>query len=64
MSETLGKKWSINTDGVAHYGLLPDFIQDMKNVGITNKDLSPLFLSAEYFAQMWEKCERQRTSVR
>lgn len=62
--ETLGKRWSINTDGIAHYGLLPDFVQDMKNVGVNPRDLTPLFMSAEYFAQMWEKCERQKTNIR
>ncbi|HFE44551.1 MAG TPA: hypothetical protein ENJ18_03520, partial [Nannocystis exedens] len=51
--KTGNRKWDINRDGVAHYGLLPDFFQDLRNVGISSQDLSPLFMSAEYFAEMW-----------
>jgi hypothetical protein len=54
--QTLDKDWDINFEGVAHYGLLPDFIQDLKNVGMRDKDLDVLFQSAEHFAQMWEHC--------
>jgi len=48
------KQWDINFEGVAHYGLLPDFFQDLKNVGVNSDDLSPIFTGAEYFADMWE----------
>jgi hypothetical protein len=70
---TGSKDWDYNTDGVAHYGLLPDFIRDIRTIvtdrvgGGTidgNNAMNDLFKSAEYFAQMWEKCERQRASVR
>ena len=54
--ETLYKQWDINFEGVAHYGLIPDFLQDLKNVGVANADLSVLFRSAESFARMWTKC--------
>jgi hypothetical protein len=40
----------INIDGVAHYGLPPVFflqVVDLKNTGLTNEDLAPLFRSAE-----------------
>lgn len=50
------KEWDINFEGVAHYGLLPDFIQDLSNVGVNADNLSPLFQSAEHFAQMWTRC--------
>ncbi len=49
----------INIAGLAHYGLLPDFLQDSKNVGLGPRDLAPLFRSAEDFLCMWEKCERK-----
>jgi hypothetical protein len=52
------RDFDVNIDGVAHYGLLPDFLQDVKNVGLTNEDLAPLFRSAEDYIQVWEKCER------
>ena len=50
------KQWDINFEGVAHYGLLPDFLQDLSNVGMQSRDLSVLFRSAEDFAQMWTRC--------
>ncbi|MBV9710421.1 MAG: membrane dipeptidase, partial [Ktedonobacteraceae bacterium] len=51
------RDFDINIDGVAHYGMLPDFLQDMKNVGLTDTDLAPFFRSAEDYIQMWAKCE-------
>jgi hypothetical protein len=47
------KQWDINFEGVAHYGLLPDLLQDLSNVGLDSRDLSVLFRSAEDFARMW-----------
>lgn len=52
------KDWDINFDGVAHYGLLPDLLQDMTNVGLETPDLSPLFNSGDDFAAMWTRCLR------
>jgi len=49
------KQWDINFEGVADYGLLPDFLQDLSNVGLEARDLSVLFRSAEDFAQMWTR---------
>jgi len=43
---------------MAHYGLLPDFLQDLRNVGLTEADLEPLFRSAEDFVRMWGACEQ------
>lgn len=58
------KKWDINIDGVAHYGLLPDFLQELKNVGLTSDDMSSFFMSANEFAQMWDKSLQASTRVR
>src|SRR5204862_4262076 len=52
------KTWDINFEGVAHYGLMPDLLQDLSNVGLNAQDMSALFLSAEEFAQMWTRCLR------
>jgi microsomal dipeptidase-like Zn-dependent dipeptidase len=49
------KVYDINTNGLAHIGLLPDFIQELKNIGLSNADLEPLFRSAEAYLQMWER---------
>ena len=52
------RDFDINVDGMAHYGLLPDFLQDLRNVGLTEADLEPLFRSAEDFVRMWGACEQ------
>jgi microsomal dipeptidase-like Zn-dependent dipeptidase len=50
--------WDYNTDGVAHVGLMPDFIQDLRTVGVTDAQLQPLFRSAEAYVHMWELAEQ------
>jgi microsomal dipeptidase-like Zn-dependent dipeptidase len=54
------RDFDINLDGVAHYGLLPDFVQDLRNTGLTQQTLGPLFRSAEEYIRTWERCEKQR----
>ena len=44
-----------NEDGLAHIGMLPDMIQDLKKVGLSDDALQPLFQSAEAYILMWEK---------
>lgn len=57
------REWDFNLEGLAHYGLLPDFLQDCKNVGVTTKQLQPLFNSAEDFIRMWEKTEVAKLNI-
>ena len=52
--QAFGKKWDINAQGVAHYGMLPDFLEDLREVGASRTDLRPLFLGAESYIRMWE----------
>jgi len=54
------RDFDVNVDGIAHYGMLPDFLQDLKNNGLSAEQLAPLFESAEAYIRMWEKCERMR----
>ena len=56
--------WDVNIDGVAHYGMLPDMLQDMKNVGVTPVQLAPLFSSAEDYILMWERANKASASAR
>lgn len=49
------RDFDINLDGVAHYGLLPDFLEDLRNVGLTETDLAPLLRSAEAYIEVWER---------
>jgi microsomal dipeptidase-like Zn-dependent dipeptidase len=51
------REFDFNTDGLAHVGLLPDFIRDLVHVGMTDAQMDPLFSSAEAFLRMWESCE-------
>ena len=53
------RDFDINIDGMAHYGMLPDMLQDVRNSGLTAKDLAPLFRSAYDYVQMWQKCEER-----
>ena len=52
----LRRDYDINLDGMAHYGLLPDFLQDVKNLGLAQDDMAPLFRSANDYVEMWNKC--------
>lgn len=52
----LRRDFDINIDGVSHYGMLPDFLQDLRNSGLTAQDLAPLFRSAYDYVQMWDTC--------
>ncbi|MEJ2598191.1 MAG: membrane dipeptidase [Anaerolineales bacterium] len=51
------RDFDINLDGMAHYGMLPDLLQDLRNVGLTAEDLAPLFRSANDYIEMWDKCD-------
>lgn len=49
--------WDFNKDGLAHVGLLPDFIQELRCIGLSDADLDPLFHAAEAYVRMWERIE-------
>lgn len=53
------RTFNINCDGLAHVGMLPDFIADLKKVGVDDPRLEPLFGSAESYISMWERIEAQ-----
>jgi microsomal dipeptidase-like Zn-dependent dipeptidase len=61
---TGAKAWDFNAEGMAHYGLLPDFIESCRKVGMTKTEQDAFFSSAERFAQMWEKCDASSKNVR
>jgi microsomal dipeptidase-like Zn-dependent dipeptidase len=60
---TGAKVWNYNSDGMAHYGLFPDFIESCKKVGMSAAEQNAFFSSAERFATMWEKCNVSKGSV-
>ena len=56
------RDYDINLDGMAHYGMLPDFLQDLRNSGLTAQDLAPLFRSAHDYVEMWTTCVERAAS--
>jgi microsomal dipeptidase-like Zn-dependent dipeptidase len=62
---SLGSKtWDYNRDGVAHYGMMADFIKDVRtSPGGDGWVDGWLMHSADYFWHTWEKCEAQKGNV-
>lgn len=56
------REFDINTDGVANVGMLPDFIADLFAIGLTEKELQPLFRSTEGYIRMWERASYRASS--
>jgi hypothetical protein len=38
--------------------LLPDLLQDLKNIGVGTREFEALFSSAEAYVAMWERSSR------
>ena len=49
------RDFDYNIDGLSHYGLLPDMLQDLRNVGMSPVTLGWLFRSAERYIEVWER---------
>ena len=49
------RDFDYNLDGLAHYGMLPDMLQDLKNVHLPLATLTQFFASAERYIQVWER---------
>ncbi len=50
------RTWDINTDGVDHYGLYPDWIQDLRQVA-GGQIVEDMANGAEAYLQLWERAE-------
>ncbi len=50
-------------EGMIHIGLLPELIQDARNMGMSDADLEPLFRSAEGYLRMWERAEARGAAL-
>jgi microsomal dipeptidase-like Zn-dependent dipeptidase len=64
-ASSLGSKtWDYNRDGVAHYGMLWDFLKDAETAP-NGKHYMDYYLnqSADYFWHTWQKAEAQRLNV-
>jgi Membrane dipeptidase (Peptidase family M19) len=51
------RDFDVNMDGMAHYGLLPDFLQDLWNIGMPRPVMDSLYHSAHDFIEVWARCE-------
>lgn len=58
------KVFDFNEDGLAHIGMLPDIIQDVRNGGVNDEELQYLFRSAEGFIRVWEKMYERREHIK
>jgi hypothetical protein len=50
------REFAYNLEGLAHYGMLPDMFQDLKNTGLPYDTFKKLFSSAGRYIEVWEKC--------
>jgi hypothetical protein len=59
------KTWNYNRDGVAHYGMLWDFLQDVRSLpgGAATIDKNFMY-GAEYFYRTWQIAEARARNVR
>lgn len=59
---TGGRTFNFNYDGLAHIGLVPDLLADIrqgpgKTWGMTSEEMAPIFKSAEAYIRMWERIQ-------
>ncbi len=61
--QTTGQRtWDLNTDGASHYGLVPDWIEDLRIVG--GQDVvDDLFRGAESYLTTWGSSEKHKAGV-
>ena len=55
--------FDFNTEGMAHIGLIPEYIEDARHDGATEADLEALFRSAEGYLRLWERAEARGASL-
>lgn len=57
------RSFDLNTDGLAHYGLLPDFLRDVAIQYGSEEPLVPFYRSAQRFVETWERCVQASSHV-
>ena len=62
---TQQKTWNYDTDGVAHFGMLPDFLKDVRNNIPGGDELvdNAMMYGAEYLYQLWRTAEERENVV-
>ncbi|WP_167306025.1 membrane dipeptidase [Cellulomonas shaoxiangyii] len=46
--------YDISFDGVAHVGMIPDFVEELRVLGLSDDELEPLWGGAEAYLRTWE----------
>lgn len=46
--------YDISYDGVVHIGMIPDFIEELRMLGLSDDELQPLWHGAEAYIRAWE----------
>ncbi len=62
-SKTGDKAWNFCADGVAHYGMLADFLKDMYRMPKGDEIRTNILQNAEMFAQLWEKAVKNGKGI-
>ncbi len=57
-----GRQFDINSEGQSHYGLVADFVEQVRVTG-GNEALKALYNSAETYLQMWERTLQSSASL-
>jgi hypothetical protein len=57
------RTWDINKDGVAHYGLYPDWVEDLRQIA-GDEIVNDMSRGAEAYLQMWERTLGVQTGCR
>jgi hypothetical protein len=61
--QTTGQRtWDLNTDGAAHYGLVPDWVEDVRRVGGQGV-VDDLLRGAESYLDTWGASESHKAGV-
>jgi microsomal dipeptidase-like Zn-dependent dipeptidase len=63
MQTTGTRGWDYNTFGMAHYGMLPDLIRDMRSLPNSQTQVDALYNSANTFVSMWTKSQDSAVSI-
>ena len=52
--------FDLNIDGVAHYGLYPDYLADLQQLPGGEEAMTYRVRSAEAYLQVWERADSRR----
>lgn len=62
---TAGERvFDFNTEGLAHIGLFPEYIEEARKDAVDPTDVDALFRSAEGYLRMWERSEARGAAIR